>query len=86
MRGNWNRHTVTAFRLVKRCIYASRVVLFSCSSYSQLMRVLCRTFLAFPTAICVLLTLFIVLVLESRRSVPRWVESGSPFHELPRPR
>src|ERR1700719_3816359 len=28
--------TVTTFHLVKRCIYASRVVLFPCSSYSQL--------------------------------------------------
>jgi hypothetical protein len=43
------------------------------------MRVLCRTFLAFPIAIFVVLTLFIVLVLESRRNAPRWVESGSPF-------
>ena len=42
------------------------------------MRVLCRTFLAFPIAILAVLTLFIVLVLESRRSAPRWVESGSP--------
>jgi hypothetical protein len=41
-----------------------------------LMRVLCRTFLAFPIAIFVLLTLCIVLVLESRRSAPRWVENG----------
>jgi hypothetical protein len=40
------------------------------------MRVLCRIFLAFPIAIIVSLTLFIVLVFESRRSAPRWVESG----------
>jgi hypothetical protein len=45
------------------------------------MRVLCRTVLAFPIAIYVLLTLFIVLVLESRRSAPRWVESGSHFQQ-----
>jgi len=38
------------------------------------MRVLGRIFLAFPIAIFVSLTLFIVLVLESRRSAPRWVE------------
>ena len=43
------------------------------------MRVLCRTFLAFPIAIFAVLTLFIVLVLESRRSAPHRVESGSPF-------
>ena len=49
------------------------------------MRVLCRTFLAFPIAIFVLLTLFIVLVLETRRSVPRRVESGSPFPQDHKP-
>jgi hypothetical protein len=38
------------------------------------MRVLGRIFLAFPIAIFVVVTLFIVIVLESRRSVPRWVE------------
>jgi hypothetical protein len=43
-----------------------------------LMRVLCRTLLAFPIAIFVLLTLCIVLVLESSRSAPRWVERNDP--------
>jgi hypothetical protein len=38
------------------------------------MRVLGRILLTFPIAIFVVVTLFIVLVLESRRSAPRWVE------------
>jgi hypothetical protein len=38
------------------------------------MRVLGRILLAFLIAIFVVVTLLIVLVLESRRSVPRWVE------------
>ena len=45
------------------------------------MRVLCRTFLAFPAAILVLLTLFIVLVLESRRSASRRAGEDLSFQD-----